>query len=259
MNSHPTRPARFLESVAIATLVLASMVAHGAVAQAQVSTGSSTPAAASQSPPQSPPVSASAQDIREIRGPKAIASPWLIPLVVLSVLLSGGGICAAWVWYRRRSGVFLQTPVEIALARLEYARGLMRPELGRDFSIEVSSIVREYMEGRFRVMAAHLTTHEFLTGLLSSQDPLLSANRPLLAEFMESCDLAKFGGWHLSIPDMEAMLQSARRFVVESAADSGRQDTVTPPASISANPTPTAAIKSPPVTPRGSYDSLPST
>jgi hypothetical protein len=250
MNSHPARASGFRGFVAIATIVLASIVGHGAVAQAQVSTGSGSPAAV---------LSASAQDIREIRGPKPIASPWLIPLIALSVFLSGAGVWAAWVWYRRRPRLFLQTPVEIALARLEYARELMQPELGRDFSIEVSSIVREYMERRFRVMAAHLTTHEFLHDSLSSADPLLAANRPLLAEFMESCDLAKFGGWNLSIQDMGTMLQSARRFVVESAAESARPDTAAGPTTISTNLAPTAAINSLAVIPRETYGSLPST
>ncbi len=228
----------------MAALLLATIAGHSAIAQAQIAAGSRAPAVAAPAPP-------SAQDIREIRGPKPIASPWLIPLVALSALVSGGGVWAAWAWYRRRSGLLLQTPVEIALARLEYARGLMRPELGRDFSIEVSSSVREYIERRFQVMAAHLTTHEFLQDSLGSHDPVLIAKRPLLAEFMESCDLAKFGGWTLSREAMEEMLQSARSFVLESM-QAGLNSTPV-------NPTPTAATKTPPVTSRETYDSVPST
>jgi len=124
----------------------------------------------------------------------------------------------------------------------------MRPELGREFSIEASSIVREYIESRFRVMAAHLTTHEFLSDSLSSKDPLLAAHRPLLAEFMQACDLAKFGGWNLSPQTMEEMLRSARTFVVESAA---------PSAATPAAATP-AAAEPPSVTAREVYDSVPS-
>ncbi len=254
MSSHSVRTRRFRGSVAIATLILASIIGCGAVAQAQAPTLSGSPAAMA-----SASASASAQDIREIRGPKPITSAWLIPLIALSTLLSGTALWAAWAWYRRRPGLFLQTPAEIALARLAYARRLMQAELGRDFSIEVSSTVREYIESRFRVLAAHLTTHEFLHDSLSSADPLLAANRPLLVEFMESCDLAKFGGWSLSIQDMEAMRQNARRFDVESAAEADRADSATDPVTISTNLTPAPATKTPAVTPRETYDSVPST
>jgi hypothetical protein len=93
----------------------------------------------------------------------------------------------------------------------------MHPSGGRVFSIEVSSIVRDYIETRFRVMASHRTTDEFLHDSLASADSLLAAHRERLAGFLQSCDLAKFGGWDLPPPDMEAMLQAARRFVIESA------------------------------------------
>jgi hypothetical protein len=130
----------------------------------------------------------------------------------------------------------------------------MRPELGRDFSNEVSGTAREYIESRFHVMAAHLTTHEFLLDLLNSNDPVLAANRSLLADFLESCDLAKFGGWNLSIPTMETMLQSARRVVVESAAEPDRSDTAR-----GAAPPPTQATVTQSVAPGEAYDSFPTT
>ena len=37
--------------------------------------------------------------------------------------------------------------------------------------------------------------------------------RPL-GEFLGHCDLAKFARWQLSVPQMEAMLQSARDFIL---------------------------------------------
>jgi hypothetical protein len=130
----------------------------------------------------------------------------------------------------------------------------MQPEFGRDFSIEVSSIMREYIESRFQVMAAHLTTHEFLHDSLGSRDPVLAAHRALLADFLETCDLAKFGGWNLSPQTMETMLQTARRFVVDSAVEPDRSDAVR-----GAIPTPTRATAVQSVAPRETYDSLPST
>ena len=80
--------------------------------------------------------------------------------------------------------------------------------------------MRDYIESRFDLRAAHLTTDEFLHQLLEPADSRLAAHRSLLDNFLQTCDLAKFGGWNLAATDMEAMLQSARRFIVEAADDS---------------------------------------
>jgi hypothetical protein len=130
----------------------------------------------------------------------------------------------------------------------------MLPELGRDFSIEVSSTAREYIESRFGVRAAHLTTDEFLRESLASPDPVLAANRALLADFLESCDLAKFGGWNLSVQHMETMLQGALRFVIESADEPALSATARATAT-----TPSRAPEARSPVPSETYDSVPST
>ena len=207
--------------------------------------------------PQLPPtarnagLTAPAADIRDIRGPKPIPSAWLLALVAAATLLTTGGAYAAWAWNRRRSRETSKTPLDIALERLEQARQLMALPRGREFSIEVSGAVRDFIESRFDLLATHLTTDEFLHELLEPAGSLLTAHRSLLEDFLQSCDLAKFGGWNLAATDMEAMLQSARRFIVESAADSG-------PSGMPR--TKTAANNQPPTSAsRETYVSLPST
>jgi len=173
---------------------------------------------------------ASADDIRDIRGPKPIASPWLVwglvGVGILAVLLA----YFLWRWIKRRRRVPEKKDFEIALARLHDARALMQPGRGREFSIEVSGIVREYIERRFKVMAAHRTTHEFLHDLILSADPGLAAHRDLLGEFLQLCDLAKFGGWNLRIDQMDTMLESARRFIQSASAVPGAAPGSAPPA-----------------------------
>jgi hypothetical protein len=158
---------------------------------------------------------AATEDIRDIRGPKHIPSPWLWPDCLATGLAFVALGYAAWRWHRHRTLATEKSPYENALDRLEETRALMQPEHAREFSIAVSEIVRNYIEVRFHVWAARRTTEEFLYDLLESPDGLLGSHRALLADFLHHCDLAKFARWILSVEEMENMLQSARTFVVE--------------------------------------------
>jgi hypothetical protein len=159
-----------------------------------------------------PAQSASAEDIRDIRGPKA-----LFPLVLVLELLAGGALLAAAgyaVWRRRRRPSRALQYFEIALQRLEELRALMHPASVREFSSAISDTVRRYIEAGFKVTATHRTTEEFLHDILETENSPLAVHRSLLAEFLRQCDLAKFAGMSLSAANMEALYQSARSFIV---------------------------------------------
>jgi hypothetical protein len=155
------------------------------------------------------------EDIRDIRGPKHIPSPWPWPWCLAGGAALAALLYAGWLWNRRRALIAALLPYEIALARLEEARALMQPENAREFSIAVSEIVRNYIEERFHVWAARRTTEEFLHDLLEPSDALLVSHRALLADFLRHCDLAKFARWILSIGEMSTMLRSAQTFVLQ--------------------------------------------
>ena len=156
---------------------------------------------------------ASSDDIRDIRGLEPIGSDWHLGLWLAGGTLLACGGYLAWRWQARRRLATVKLPYQLALERLESIRALMHPAAVRAFSIAASDIVRGYVEARFQVMAAHRTTEEFLHDLLDPSNALLAGQRSLLAEFLQHCDLAKFGAWTLSAQDMEAMHRSARRFV----------------------------------------------
>jgi hypothetical protein len=229
-------------AAALILLMLGTQTSLAQAPSAQAQAMQATPA--NQMPAPRNGAIASSEDIRDIRGPKPIASPWLIPLLAMAALLAAASGYAAWRWDRRRRNAVAKLPSEIALERLEQARLLMHPSGAREFSIEVSSIVRDYIESRFSVMAAHRTTDEFLRDLLQSAHSSLAANRELLAEFLQTCDLAKFGGWNLPTSNMEAMLQGARRFVIESARPEATKKPIAESASVGE---------------REPYDSIPTT
>jgi hypothetical protein len=153
----------------------------------------------------------STEDIHDIRGPQSILPAWLLP-----ALVAGGAVLAAGaygVWRRRRRRVRAPLPFEVALQRLEGVRALMQPQSAREFSIAVSDIVRSYIERAFDLTATHRTTEEFLRDLLELPDSPLARYRALLAEFLEQCDLVKFGDMSLTLQNMESLHHSACDFV----------------------------------------------
>jgi hypothetical protein len=157
-----------------------------------------------------------AEDIRDIRGPKFIWPAWLIPaLLAGAVLLAFLGRAIWRRLHRSRARVLL--PFEVALERLEQLRALLQPERALEFSTEISGIIRSYIEQRFNVTATHQTTEEFLRDLLTSSNVSLAKHRTLLSAFLHQCDLVKFAGMSLTLQSMESLHASARTFVLETA------------------------------------------
>jgi hypothetical protein len=157
-----------------------------------------------------------AEDIRDIRGPKALPGSWVLPAILAAAIVIA--LCAYLVWRRRRHRAIRRRPLTLSeqtLQRLESTRPLMRPETARAFGIAASELIREYIQKRFEVVATQRTTEEFLQTLLQSSTEALARHRSLLAEFLHQCDFVKFAGDSLAVADMESLFQSARRFVLE--------------------------------------------
>ena len=155
------------------------------------------------------------EDIRDIRGPKAVAGSWVLPAVLAGAIVVA--LCAYAVWRRRHRGTRRRslTLSEQALERLENTRPLMRPATAREFGIAASEVIRNYIEKRFQVIATQRTTEEFLQTLLQSSNETLARHRSLLEEFLRQCDLVKFAGASLAVTDMESLFRSARGFVLQ--------------------------------------------
>jgi hypothetical protein len=156
-----------------------------------------------------------AEDIRDIRGPKAVPRAWVVPAVLAGVLVAA--LCTYAVWRRRHRVIQPRTLTlsERTLERLESTRPLMHPATAREFGIAASESIRDYIEQRFDVIATQRTTEEFLQALLQNSNDVLARHRSLLGEFLQQCDLVKFAADSLTLADMESLFQSARRFVLE--------------------------------------------
>lgn len=165
------------------------------------------------------PPAAAEEDIRDIRGPKAVQGSWLLTAVLVVAVVFG--LALYLIWRRRARGGATQRRAlslsEQTLAALEKAKQLMRPATAREFGIAASEVIRTYIEKRFDLVATQRTTEEFLQALLQSSNQPLTRHRALLEQFLHQCDLVKFAGTSLAFADMESLFESARRFVLETS------------------------------------------
>ncbi len=165
------------------------------------------------------------EDIRDIRGPKADGPEWILPAVVAGAgLLALAGYRA---WRRRRGRPAPNpSPLELAQRRLEEIRRLMTSADSHQFAVEISAVVREYIEHRFDVGATQFTTEEFMRKMLASSDAALARHQALLSEFLRQCDIAKFADVRLTVDAMNSLHRSALLFVREAAAPQEAHDSI---------------------------------
>lgn len=159
--------------------------------------------------------------------PRSPSWPWLalVTVAVAAAGLFGGRAFLAWRRRARRESAY-----DVARARLERLLGRPRPtgELVDAFYVELSDIVRRYLEDRFELRAPELTTEEFLASVGESPD-LSRDHQALLRSFLREADLVKFAGLQPSNDDIERSLDAARRFLEETREEPARGREARPP------------------------------
>ena len=129
----------------------------------------------------------------------------IVALLAISVLIV--------LWNRRRSaGIRRATAYERAIEQLELLESAGLPEADEidAWYVELSSIVRHYLEGRFAVRAPELTTEEFLREAGAALSP---DHQRLLGEFLAGCDRVKFARHMPTEAEMGEALSTALAFV----------------------------------------------
>ncbi len=156
--------------------------------------------------------------VRDIKGPLGL-SPQLRVYFVLAALVFVCAVIAALAMRagRRKAGRPAVPPVpahSIAYRQLEELKAKNLVEQGKikEFFIELSGIVRYYLENRFKLKAPEMTTEEFLESAGNSAD-LGGEHRGLLKEFLVRCDLVKFARYAPQAQEIEEAFLAARRFV----------------------------------------------
>jgi hypothetical protein len=158
--------------------------------------------------------------IKDIKGP--VAPPSKVFFVLLGILLLGL-LAAGFFLYRK---FFLNKSEEmvvkkdpayvIALRKLDILKAKNFPSQGKieEYYVELSSIIRYYIEDRFNIRAPEMTTEEFLYNLKDSAD-LETRQKSVLREFLTATDKVKFARFSPLPEEIEDSFAVAHKFVEE--------------------------------------------
>jgi len=158
------------------------------------------------------------RELRPIKDP--IDFPYRQRYVLLGILIILF-ILAGIVIFRKKkknSARLVELPPahQIALQKLNElkARGLIAQGRIKEYYIEISGIIRHYIEDRFELSAPEMTSEEFLLKARDAQELSLQ-QKDLLSDFLLSCDLVKFARYTPSPEEIEAVFESAKKFIEE--------------------------------------------
>lgn len=118
-------------------------------------------------------------------------------------------VASVWLLVRflaRKIKEHRMSPIERAWVELERLLGKGLPGRGRykDFYVELTMVVRRYIQRKYGIKAPHMTTEEFLREAKPSDE---------LRRFLESADMVKFAGVEATPEMADEATQSARDYL----------------------------------------------
>jgi hypothetical protein len=166
--------------------------------------------------------------LRDITGievnPRVPVRSWWPYGLAIAMTLMTVLFLAGWKWWRRPSNVGGAEPGAWALLELQRidSMNLLDSCQIEKYHTLCSQVIRQYLERRFQARSSRQTTPEFLQAMGHST-LLISTHQKLLEEFLDRCDLAKFGQVRFPKEECQKLGQSARAFVEQTARDLGNR------------------------------------
>lgn len=144
---------------------------------------------------------------------------WVPVLILIAALAAAFGALGAKLLSKRQPAaeqVEIEPPHEVALRDLRKLResNWIERENFEPFYVELSRIVRVYIEGRFELRAPEQTTEEFIRDAAESAK-LDSAHRDMVTEFLAQSDMVKFARYRATPDMMGSALEAAEKFVLD--------------------------------------------
>jgi hypothetical protein len=158
-------------------------------------------------------VSKAPDEIEDIRPPIAGApSLWLVSILATLLLLA---VVAYFLWPNPKpKTVQPPLPRELARRRLKGVKSRIFSDSGYNVSIDVSDILRSFIEQQFGIRAVRQTTIEFLSEA-SQNSHFDLAQQERLRQFLVACDAIKFARVAVGPADSEVLFEQASAFVEE--------------------------------------------
>ncbi len=195
----------------------------------------------------------SALELKDIKGTVPVFSGVLTGRVIgaaFAALAIAGLLYALWRRRRRGAGPIPMVPPrpehEVALERIAALRASLAdldhsPDQGdcKEFGLELSAVLREYLEHRFSVPALEATTDEiremlptlFLPPPPPARDPERRGCEARILTLLEETDLLKFAKWTLPLERLlhlldlaEAVIESTRREETVASEPAGERE-----------------------------------
>lgn len=168
------------------------------------------------------------ENFADIEGPVRIGITGLIiwGAVGLAALALLAFLIRRIVRSRRRAAaeapVIRQSALDRAMERLIGLRTRMGGIEAEPFTVEVSDVVRDYLEAALRIPAREQTSEEFLSALQADrQSPRIL--RETMPDFLVRCDQVKFARQSLAGDQMARLLDTAESVVREVDRDVNRE------------------------------------
>ena len=140
----------------------------------------------------------------------------------VAAALAGLALALAGLWFGvrylvRRVREHRMSPIERAWVELDRLIRKGLPGRGRykDFYVELTMVVRRYVQRKYGIRAPHMTTEEFLREVSSgtASGAGLASNTESLRRFLESADMVKFAGVEATPEMADGATESARGYL----------------------------------------------
>lgn len=154
--------------------------------------------------------------------PKGYSRFWLTLIFCLAIIALGYFLLKRWQSKRSIAGIFTpqKDPKIIAMEELNRLKGKMLPQKGffEEFYIEITQIIRKYIERQYQIKAPEQTTQEFLIKVIDT--PIFETQvKSHLEEFLKFADLVKFAKLHPEISDCSQAEENAESFILSQKSE----------------------------------------
>lgn len=149
---------------------------------------------------------------------------WKLVGLIASAVVALSAIAALfWLlvrWIGRKIREHRMSPIERAWVELDRLIKKGLPGRGRykDFYVELTMVVRRYVQRKYGIKAPHLTTEEFLREIGQGSSAGVPTGSKDLERFLESADMVKFAGVEATPEMADEATDSARKYLKQDGA-----------------------------------------